>query len=192
MNQVTIEQVMQWKTCYSEKRVRECFAGRVSLSWKDIIALNIPTADKVSALLHEEFFTTQELLHLACDFAESVLHLANDPRCVAALRTKRCWIDGKATNEELDTALTAVEVVTRDAAHNAAGSSSGARIAARDACWNATRLAIKNTNKGIVVAKDVTWTFAHIGGLRNASCNTVWKPLLTKIVEVLQSKSKEE
>ena len=55
-------------------------------------------------------------LHLfACDEAERVLRVAgvDDPRCTAAIATKRRWLDGEATDEELDAAWAAAWDVDR-------------------------------------------------------------------------------
>ena len=129
MKTVTIDQVMRWRPCsdYPQKRINSLFAGRESLSLEDIVALDISTEDKLWALLREDFIPARELHLLACDFAEKVLHLTDDPRCAEAIRVKRLWVDGKATYEELAAA--------RDAARDAAWA------AARAAAWDAARAA---------------------------------------------------
>ena len=66
------------------------------------------------------------LHHFACDCAEKALNdvpTEPDPRSVEAIRVKRLWIDGSATNDELDAA--------RSASWSAAGSAAGS--AARSA-----------------------------------------------------------
>ena len=69
---VTIKQVLDWTPCnrYTEEVIAELFIGRKSLTMQDIAELDIPTEDKVWALLHEEFFTERQLHELACAFAE--------------------------------------------------------------------------------------------------------------------------
>ena len=55
-------------------------------------------------------------LHLfACDEAERALQIAkvDEPRCAAAIKTKRRWLDGEATDEELDAAWAAAWDVDR-------------------------------------------------------------------------------
>ena len=103
MKTVSINQVMGWRPCpnYPQKRITELFAGKEFLSWEDVVALDIPTEDKLWALLREDFIPDRELHLLACDFAEKVLHLTDDPRCAEVIRVKRIWVDGKATYEEL-------------------------------------------------------------------------------------------
>ena len=133
MKTVTIDQVMRWRPCsdYPQKRINSLFAGRESLSLEDIVALDISTEDKLWALLREDFIPARELHLLACDFAEKVLHLTDDPRCAEAIRVKRLWVDGKATYEELAAARDAALDAARDAAW----------AAARAAAWDAARAA---------------------------------------------------
>jgi len=69
------------------------------------------------------------LLHeFACDVAEMALKRAKveDKRCWAAIETKRKWLDGKVTDEELDAAMAAARAAAWDAA----------RAAAWDAAWD--------------------------------------------------------
>ena len=93
-------------------------------------------------------------LHLfACDEAERVLRVAgvDDPRCTAAIATKRRWLDGEATDEELDAARAAAREAAREAAWEAArvaacaaareAARDAAREAAREAAWDAARAA---------------------------------------------------
>ena len=151
MGMVTIDQVIRWRPCsdYPRKRINSLFAGRESLSWEDIVALDIPTEDKLWALLREDFIPARELHLLACDFAEKVLHLTDDPRCAEVIRVKRIWVDGKATYEELaaawDAALDAALDAARDAAWAAAldAALAAARAAARDAARDAARAAAR-------------------------------------------------
>ena len=134
---VTIDQVIRWRPCsdYPRKRINSLFAGRESLSWEDIVALDISTEDKLWALLREDFIPDRELHLLACDFAEKVLHLTDDPRCAEVIRVKRIWVDGKATYEELAAARAAAWAAVRAAAWDAAWDAArdAARAAARDA-----------------------------------------------------------
>jgi len=49
----------------------------------------------------------REIRLMACDFAESVVHLANDDRSVNAIAVSRKYANGEATLEELEAALAA-------------------------------------------------------------------------------------
>ena len=64
---------------------------------------------------------------MACDFAESVVHLANDERCVNAIKVSRDYANGLASIEELDAA--------RDDAWVAGLHSAAAATAAAWAAW---------------------------------------------------------
>lgn len=99
---VTFEDVMKWKPCfdYPRKRIEGLFAGRETLGWREIATLDLPAADPLWWLLRPEFLSERRLHLLACDFAEAVLPLADDPRSAEALRVKRLWVDGHATERE--------------------------------------------------------------------------------------------
>ena len=82
------------------------------------------------------------LLHeFACRCAEDALALTDtpDPRSVEAIRVKRLWMAGKATDAELDAAWDAAWDTARDAARDAAWDAAWAAAwdAARAAAWDA-------------------------------------------------------
>jgi len=77
----------------------------------------------------------REIRLMACDFAESVVHLANDDRAVNAIAVSRKYANGEATLEELDTARAAACDAAGDAACDAA------RAVAWYATWAAARAA---------------------------------------------------
>jgi len=79
---------------------------------------------------------TRTLHEFAIWCAEQAMALIDepDPRSLEALRVKRLWLDGKATDEELDVASDAAWSVARDAAWSAAWDAAGA---ARSAAWDA-------------------------------------------------------
>ena len=91
-------------------------------------------------------------LHLfACDEAERALRATeiDDSRCFDAIATKRRWIDGKATGEELAAARAAAWAAASAAAWDAAwaaasaAASAAARAAASAAAWAAARAAAR-------------------------------------------------
>ena len=59
--------------------------------------------DAIWVLRAVEGFEKEKRL-MACDFAESVVHLANDERCVNAIKVSRNYANGLATIEELNSA----------------------------------------------------------------------------------------
>ncbi len=100
----------------------------------------------VEALLHE----------FACRCAETALKQAKvtDPRCWAAIATKRQWLANRATDAQLAAAWDAARDAARDAwdaARDAARDArAAARAAARDAAWDAARDAARD-------ARDAAW-----------------------------------
>ena len=104
-----------------------------------------------------------KMLHLfACDCAEKALVAAQvtDQRSWNALKVKRLWVEGKATDEELAAARAAAwdaaRAAARDAARDAAWDAAwdAARGAAWDAAWDAARAAARNA------ARDAAWDAA--------------------------------
>jgi hypothetical protein len=71
----------------------------------------------------------KEIRLMACDFAESVVHLANDEKSVNAIKVSRNYANGIATKEELNVA--AAYAAAADAADAAAADAAAyARFAA--------------------------------------------------------------
>jgi hypothetical protein len=94
----------------------------------------------------------REIRLMACDFAESVVHLTNDERCLNAIKVSRYYANGLATSEELDAASGAATAAARAADSDA---SYAARAAASTTAWAAARDAV-------VYARDarVAWAAA--------------------------------
>lgn len=99
--------------------------------------------------------TGERVCHLAaCAFFDRVAHLVTDPRSQEAVRVKRLWIDGKATDEELSTARASAWGAARDAERGAAW---GAWVAARASAEAAARAAR-------AAAWDTAWAAALAAG----------------------------
>ena len=86
----------------------------------------------------------REIRLMACDFAESIVHLANDERCNNAIEVNRRYANGEATQEELKEASAAAwaaewaaRVAEWAAARVAASAAAmvAASAAARAAAW---------------------------------------------------------
>jgi hypothetical protein len=120
--------------------------------------------DAVWALQAVEGFEKEKRL-MACDFAESVLHLANDERCVNAIKVARNYANGLATIEELKTACAAASAASSAAASAAARSAarSAACAAARSAAWYAASAAAWYTASDAAwyAASDAAWYAAR-------------------------------
>lgn len=146
MKRITVDDVMFWDPCneYPRERIEALFAGRESLGWREILALNLPVKDMLWVFLRPEFLSERRLHLLACDFAKRVLSLVPEgQRGIAenALRVKRLWVDGQTTNEERWVArgatFSAFEVRDVVAALLAASAAAGAdaQAAAVNAAW---------------------------------------------------------
>ncbi len=101
---VTVDQVMEWDPCsdYPRERVEELWTGRPALTALEILDLDIPGADRLWAVLRNEFLSDRELRELACDFAESVIHIyerncPGDDRPRNAINVARRFAHGSAT-----------------------------------------------------------------------------------------------
>ena len=95
----------------------------------------------------------REIRIMACDFAESVVHLANDDRSVNAIAVSRKYANGEATLEELDAAF--------DAARNVAWATcDAAKVAAWDAAWDACDAAWAAAGAAARAAGDAAWVAA--------------------------------
>ena len=90
----------------------------------------------------------REIRLMACDFAESVVHLANDERCNKAIDVSRKYANGEATQKELDAARAAawaaVSAAARDAVSAAARAAARAARDARDAAMAAVSAAARD------------------------------------------------
>ena len=148
MKSVTIEQVIAWQPCgydddddgenYTPQRIEMLFDGRESLTARDIAALDIPKRDVIWALLHKEFVTERQMHILACDFAESIVHLCgDDPRPRAAIDAKRAWMRGDISDAELAAAWAAARAAASAAARAAASVAARAASSATD--WATAR-----------------------------------------------------
>lgn len=89
---------------------------------------------KMYVVLRTELLDKRVLQELACDFAERAqIYVANfRPDCVKAIETKRKWLRGEATNEELRTARYAAYAAAANA-YAAACRTATADVAAADA-----------------------------------------------------------
>ena len=110
----------------------------------------IENTDKLvaSERLHLSVANIERTLHeFAIWCAEQALALVDtpDPRSTEALRIKRLWLDGTATDNELDAAGAAARAAARAAAWDAVRDA--ARAAARDAAWAAAWAAARDAAK---------------------------------------------
>jgi hypothetical protein len=170
MKTVTIDDVMSWGPCqpdYPRERVEKLFDGRSSLKALEILALRIPAADRLWAVLREDLIPAHGLHELACRFAEQALRrelIAGrkpDPRSWKSIRVKRAWIAGTVTDEQMEAARVAAWAAAWAAAWTAAWAA--ARAAAWAAAWTAARAAAREAADKRHVATVRRWLRKHGG-----------------------------
>ena len=114
---VTPEQFRKFKPCWLETeegcaRFRRVAAQRPEWNALDVLDLeDVSARDKLWSVLREEFLPRMLLHEFSCRCAEWALSFVEnpDPRSVEAIRVKRLWMTGDATDEELRFAQTAAQ-----------------------------------------------------------------------------------
>jgi hypothetical protein len=136
MQSVTIDEIMAWEPCpeYPRERVAELFGKNSAVTWRQMARWRIPHEDRVWGLLHNEFLTDAQLWELACQFAERALlaerKAGREPAEASwnAIATRRRWLRGEATDEEIASAASAASAAR--AAYCAASADRAAYCAA--------------------------------------------------------------
>jgi hypothetical protein len=216
---ITLEQVLSLNPCYSKEKILEVSEDKTELTIGEIIDLRfVPAEDKLWLLLREEIIPARTLHEFALWCAETALTKANvtDERSWNALKVKRLWLDGKATDKELDAARYAawdvVRAVTwydaawddaREAARHAASDAArhaawdDAREAASDAAWAAARYAAWEAASDAAsdAARDVASDAARAAAwyaARDAAWEAASDAQLAKLKEMLRDNIKEK
>ena len=137
MKTVTIEQFMAFEPCYAEDKVRELAGDKTEWTALEVLRLEqVPSSDRLWAVLREDFIEAEILHEFACRCAEKALTLVDNPdqRSIDAIAAKRAWMRGEITDEQLDAARSAARSAARFVASSAARSAADAAgFAARDA-----------------------------------------------------------
>ena len=115
----------------------------------DVLDLDdVSASDKLWSVLREEFLPEMLLHEFACRCAEWALSFVENPdaRSVEAIRIKRRWMAGEATDDERSAAWAAAWGAARSAASAAAWGAmrSAAWAATRSEAWGAAWLAAKD------------------------------------------------
>ena len=113
---ITIKKLISWGACYYENELKE-FKKNLKIKYGvtplEFAELDIKTEDKIWTLLRPEIIPEKELHLLGCTFAEDALKLERKngrephPDSWDAIKVKRKWVAGKATEEELKSAESA-------------------------------------------------------------------------------------
>lgn len=159
MKTVTYEEFLKFEPCWLEEeggaeRIKayfDRFGGKMSAL--DILNLDdVSAEDKLWAVLREEFIPASIRHEFACVCAEYALSLIEnpDPRSVNAIKVKRAWLRGEATEKELAAAY--------DAAWDAyEAAKDTARYDNRSAAWDAGVRAAKAARDAASATKAAAW-----------------------------------
>ena len=141
---ITLEQILGWGPCVDYDTAAAIIEA-TDANWPktplEIAELDIPVEDILWVLLRPEIIPEEQLHLLACDFADDVLLIfereyPGDQRPRAAIETKRRWVNGDATDDDLDASWAAAWAAARGASWAAAWAAS------RGAAWGAARGAV--------------------------------------------------
>ena len=149
MGTITVDGIMNLGPCdgYTRERMEELrktqCGRRKNITMKDILTSEFPPEDKLWLVLRNEFLTDAELNEIAIWCWEKIArpiweqHYPGDRRPHEAVRIKKLWMKGKATDDELAYAMEAAGAAACAAgAYAMAAARAAARDAARDAAHN--------------------------------------------------------
>lgn len=112
MKTVTYDQLLKFDLCEKLERYAPL---KPEWSALDILALkDVPSKDKLWAVLREELIDAPILHEFACRCAEAALAKVEnpDPRSLAAIETKRKWLRGEVSDKERQAAWDATLSLT--------------------------------------------------------------------------------
>ena len=177
---MTVDGIMNLGPCdeYTRERMEELrktqCGRRKNITMKDILTSEVPPEDKLWLVLRNEFLTDAELQEIAIWCWEKIArpiwekHYPDDKSPHNAIRAKKLWLKGKATDRELAAAR---------AAACAAGDAAGhAACAAGDAAWDAAKAA----------ARAAAWAAARAAGY--AARDAAWDAARAKICKHILKK----
>jgi hypothetical protein len=176
MKRVTVDDIMAAGPCslYPRERVVDLWAGRESLTAREIANLKIPVLDRLWAIILCCLDDRQRRL-FACDCAERALALVKDLdlRSVEAIRVSRLYAVGEATGEQLAAAMAVAGAAARAAARDVARYEAraaawyAAMAAAGDAAWYAAWYAAWAAAWDVAwdAARDAAWYAAMVANL---------------------------
>lgn len=169
MKTVTYDQLLKFDLCEKLERYAPL---KPKWSASDILALkDVPSKDKLWAVLREELIDAPILHEFACRCAEAALAKVEnpDPRSLAAIEAKRKWLRGEVSDEERQ----AAQVAAWDATRRLMGAADG--TAAESAACAAMRAA------GVAAEGAAAWGAAYIAKLAakgraewDAAWDTAW------------------
>lgn len=196
---ITLDQLMSWKPCYDKEKILRLSRGKTEMTIGEILDLRfVSVEEKFWLLLREEIIPARTLHEFALWCAETALTRigVTNESSWNALKVKRMWLEGKATNEEVSVARDVAWDDARDAAGYVARYAVGyaamddarytAMDAAREAAWAVARYAAKEAAKR--AAEDAA-NYAAWDAARAAAYDAARGEQLSKLREMLESAS---
>ena len=175
MKSITYEEFLEFEPCWLKTeggaaRMKKIGARKERWTALDILALDdVGAEDKLWAVLWEELIDARILHEFACWCAEDALsHVENaDERSWNAIKVKRAWLRGEASDVARAAARTAARAAARTAAWSAAGSAAedAARTAAEDAARTAARTAARSAAWPVARAAAQEQQVEHLKGM---------------------------
>jgi len=171
LSTITVSDVLSWIPSADYPRHRlQSLIGRGKTP-AEICDLAIPVEDRLWMLLHPEVLPARTLYHLACQWAENALPYWEavfpfDRRPHRLIDARRRWIDGQATDAELDTATADARAATRRAARSMAHRQTLGADAAWAAAETAAWLTAGPATAAEATGRTASWTAYVTAGTR--------------------------
>ena len=149
----------------SEARIREIAVGKEEWTALDVLRLDgVPAADRLWAVLREDFIDAPALHEFACRCAEQALAALpegkRDPRCESAIAAKRAWLRGGTDDAGMKAARDAARIAA-EAAWYTTGPSGAEEAAAKAAACAALPGAAWAARKAAAWSAEVATCYAH-------------------------------
>lgn len=125
---ITLNKLRELNACYTVEKMLEISGGKKSMELIDIMQLDIPAQDRVWVAC----YCLPEKMRMEFSYTIATRALSRierpDPRCVYALKVLRRYIDGEATEADLNTAACGACTAAYESgeADMASGATSGA------------------------------------------------------------------
>lgn len=177
-----------WGSCLEIDEVKQLFAGRDSITLRDLLQEPVAPEHLLWLILRPEIIPEKHLHELGCRYAEYIIEALGvepDPRGVSAIKAKRAWLAAIGTSQ-----MAALEMEW-EAAHEAAWEAAQETEweAAHEAAWRAVLLDAREAawNTASVAVLEVAWKTWEAAW--EAALEMEWKKLLEITAEYLKGVS---
>lgn len=127
----TVKDILDFKPChaYNENKIKEIFESvgcEKYITVKLLFEIDIPIKDFLWLILRKDFISVRELHEIGIWCFEGlakqnwIKYYPEDNRPLEAIRIKKLWLDGKATDDELSAAYSAAKSAAESSAESSA------------------------------------------------------------------------